>query len=207
MIWLTIPIVIVAFFTRGYLARLIFTTDSKEIALIFGYLTAAIFFGTIYTLISRWFYAQKDTKTPLFVSIFAIFLNIALVYMLAQPNSYGIAGLAMAQSLVAMAEVLILGTVMVIRDRQLFDRYFWSGCARIISVSGFSLVAGYIMVGIYPLGLHDRGFITLGGKLVVISAVVLGTHIGLSSLFGLEEVGPVLARLKRIILKPLRIQY
>src|SRR5256885_12232213 len=35
--------------------------------------------------ISRWFYAQKDTKTPLFVSLFTIALNIMLAVTLARP--------------------------------------------------------------------------------------------------------------------------
>lgn len=205
MIWLIIPVVIIAFFSRGYLARLIFTRDSKEIALIFGYLAGAIFFGTLYTFISRWFYAQKDTKTPLFVSMFAIALNIVLVYLLANPNAYGIAGLAMTQSIVAMAEVVILVTVMLIRDHQLFDRYFLGGCARIVSVSGFSLIAGYIVISFYPLGANDRGFITLGSKLILISSVVLGVHIIMSSLFGLEEVRPLWARLKQVVVKPVHI--
>lgn len=205
MIWITTPVVIVAYFTRGYLARLIFTQDDLHITLIFGYLAGAIFFGTLYTLISRWFYAQKDTRTPLFVSVFIIALNIALVYTLAKPSAYGIVGLAMAQSIVATAEVVILLTIMLIRDHQLFDRVFWGGCARIVSVSGFSLIAGYIMISFYPLALNDRGFITLGGKVLLIAAIVIGTHIGVSSLFGLEEVRPLIDRAKRIIIKPVHI--
>ena len=205
MIWIVMPVVIIAFFARGYLARLIFARDSAEVALIFGYLAAAIFFGTIYTIISRWFYAQKDTKTPLAVSVFAIALNIVLVYFLAQPDSYGIAGLAMAQSIVAVLQVLVLGTVMIIRDHQLLDGPFWGGVARIVSVSGFSLIAGYLALSVYPLEASDRGFITLGGKLLFISAFIFAAHVGVSALFGLEEVRPLFDRIKRIAIKPVRI--
>lgn len=206
MIWITLPVVIVGFFARGYLARLIYAKNSPEIALIFGYLALAIFFGTIYTIISRWFYAQKDTKTPLFVSIFAIILDVILVTILARPSSYGIAGLAIAQSIVGMAEVIALLVIMLIRDSRLFDRAFLGGCARIVSVSGFSLMAGYIMLSFLPLGAADRGFITLGGKLLIISVVIFGTHIAVSYLFGVEEVRPLLDRLKRIIVKPVQVE-
>ncbi len=206
MIWITLPVVIIGFFARGYLARLIYAKNAPEIALIFGYLAIAIFFGTIYTLVSRWFYAQKDTKTPLFVSVFAIALNITLVSIMARPNSYGIAGLAMAQSIVIMAEVVALFVIMLIRDSRLFDREFWGGIARIVSVSGFSLMAGYIMLSFLPLGINDRGFITLGGKLLFISAVVVATHIAVSFLFGVEEVRPLLNRLKRLVVKPVQIE-
>lgn len=205
MIWITLPVTIVAFFARGYLARLIFTSDSAEITLIFGYLTMAIFFGTLYTLISRWFYSQKDTITPLVVSVFAIALNILLVYLMAQPTAYGIAGLALAQSFVVMLQVVVLGIIMLVRDHKLFDREFWSGVARIISVSGFSMFAGYIMITLYPLEVSDKGFFTLGGKLLLITGAVFLTHLGLSALFELDEVKPVFEKVKNLVIKPVRI--
>lgn len=65
MIWISMPVLVVCFFCRGYLARILSGNARGEIALIFGYLVAAIFFRIIYSIMSRWFYAQKDTKTPL----------------------------------------------------------------------------------------------------------------------------------------------
>jgi hypothetical protein len=61
------------------------------------------------------------------------------------------------------------------------------------------------MLSIYPLTLSDRGFVTLGTKLTLIAIVVLLTHIAVSSLFGLEEVRPVLRRARNIILKPVKV--
>lgn len=206
MIWITMPVVVVSFFARGYLARLIFAKDAPEIALIFGYLTAAIFFRTIYSIISRYFYAQKNTITPLVVSLFAIALNIFLAYVLSRPTSYGVAGLALAQSIVAFAEVAILMIVMIVRDVRLLNREFWGGVARIFSVTGFSILAAFTMISIFPLSTGDRGFVTLGTKLGSITFVTLFVHIGLSSLFGLEEARPVIDKLKRLVLKPVRIQ-
>ncbi|MGH7142068.1 MAG: murein biosynthesis integral membrane protein MurJ, partial [Candidatus Saccharimonadales bacterium] len=206
MIWIALPVIIISYFTRGYLARLIYSRNSPEIALIFGFLAGSIFFGILYTIISRWFYAQKDTKTPLFVSIFAIVLDVILVSILARSSTYGIAGLALTQSIVSMAEVLILLGIMLIRDSRLFDRQFWGGCARILSVSGFSLMTGYVMISFLPLGVNDRGFITLGGKVFLIAAVVILTHLAISYLFGLEEVQPLFNRLKKVITKPVQIE-
>lgn len=207
MIWLAAPIVVICFFARGYLARLIYTNGSPEIAIIFGFLTAAIFFRIVYAIISRWFYAQKDTKTPLFVSLFVIALNIVLAYILARPSAYGVSGLALAQSIVAATEVVILATVMLFRDHKLFDTEFWDGVWRIISVTGFSVVAGFIMISLYPLGINDRGVITLGSKLLLISAVTFAVHIAVSGLFGLDEVRPVFKRLRKIVLQPLRLDF
>ncbi|HSX36623.1 MAG TPA: murein biosynthesis integral membrane protein MurJ, partial [Patescibacteria group bacterium] len=205
MIWLSAPVIVVCFFARGYLARIIFTQGNSQIATIFGFLTLAIFFRIIYSIISRWFYAQKDTRTPLYVSIFAIILNVFLAYNLAKPSAYGVSGLALAQSGVATFEVIVLFAIMLWRDPHLFTAAFWSGVVRIMSVTGFSVVAGFIMISLYPFNLADRGIITLGSKLALITGVVLATHIAISALFDLEEVRPVLARLRKIILKPVRL--
>lgn len=206
MIWIMAPITIVAFFARGFLARLIYTQNAPEIAVILEFLVGAIFFRTIYSLISRWFYAQKDTKTPLFISLFTITFNIILAYFLSKPGSYGVTGLALAQSIVAMVEVAILMSVMLIRDHALLDKAFWRSVVRIISVSGFSVIAGYIAVRLFPLGALDRGFITLGTKLGIITAAVFATHIALSALFGLEEVKPLFYRVRKFVLKPVRLR-
>jgi putative peptidoglycan lipid II flippase len=205
MIWLAMPVTIICFFARGYLARMIFAQNAPEISLLFGFLAVAIFAGTLYTLLSRWFYAHKDTKTPLFVSIFTITFDIILVSILAKPGAYGATGLAITQSIVALTEVIILGAIMLYRDRKLFDLDFISGLFRIIAVTGFSVLAGIVMVTFYPLGLHDRGFFTLGGKLFLIAGVVMVVHIGMSALFGLDEVKPIFNMVRKIIRKPLRV--
>jgi len=209
LIWMSTPVVLVCFFARGYLSRIIFTKNAPDIALVFGFLVAAIMFRTLYALMSRWFYAQRDSKTPLFVSLFTISLNIVLAYMLSRPWSYGLAGLALAQSIVAGVEILILGTIMLIRDRQLFDMEFWGGCARIVSVTGFSLIAASTVVALNPLEVTDSGLAACF-KLAIITSVVFAVHVGLSSLFGLEEVQPIFHRFKKLlkfVLKPIKLPY
>lgn len=207
MIWITLPVIVVCYFARGYLARLIYSQGSPQIAIVFGYLTVAIFFRVQYAIISRWFYAQKDTITPLIVSLFTIALNVFLAVMLARPapHGYGVAGLALAQSIVAMVEVFVLSTVMLFRDPRLFDAKFWGGVWRIISVTGFSMVAGFIMISLYPLGKDDRGIFTLGSKLALIALVTFVVHIAVSALFSLEEVRPLFAKLRKLALKPIKI--
>lgn len=206
MIWIVMPVAVICFFARGYLARLLFSRNAPEIALIFGFLTVAIFFRVIYALISRWFYAQKDTWTPLIVSVFVIAFNIVLAYNLAKPDSYGVAGLALAQSIVAAVEVAILSVIMVIRDHKLFDFDFINGVIKIISVTGFSVIAGYTMISFLPLSLGDTGFVTLGTKFAVIAGVTATVHVIVSAIFGLEETRPIFAWLKRIIFRPIRVQ-
>lgn len=206
MIWTMMPIVVISYFARGYLSRVIFAEGVSQITLIFGYLVGAIFFRTIYAIISRWFYAQKDTKTPLLVSLFTIALNIYLAYNLSQPDSYGIAGLAMAQSIVAAVEVAILTAIMLIRDHKLFDSEFWRGILKILSVTGFSVLAAFTMLSLLPLKADDVGFITFASKLGAIAVVTFGVHLTVSLIFGLSEARPVVDRAKRFVSRPIKVQ-
>lgn len=205
MIWITIPTVVVCFFARGYLARLIFARGSQEISTIFGFLVAAIFFRVIYAIVSRYFYAQKDTWTPLSVSILAIVLNIFLAWQLSQPSHYGLAGLAIAQSIVAASEVAILFIIMLIRDHKLFDVRFWDGVWRIFSVTGFSVLAAFTMISFLPLGKLDTG-VTLGIKFGTIALVTFAVHLAISVLFALEEATAIVAKIKQLVIWPVKIQ-
>jgi hypothetical protein len=113
----------------------------------------------------------------------------------------------MAQSIVAAAEVLVLGLVMLVRDYKLFDKTFLSGVIRIISVTGFSVLAAFIMISLLPLQATDRGLITLGFKLGAIAAVTFIVHTAISLLFGLEEPRPVVTRFRQFVLKPVRLDW
>lgn len=207
MIWIAMPVVVVSYFARGYLARLLFGDVAPEVALIFGYLSIAILFRIIYTIVSRYFYAQQDTKTPLFVSLFAIGLNIILAYTLARHSSYGIVGLALAQSITTTVEVAILFIIMFIRDRSLLVANFWLSILRIFSVTGFSVVTAFIMVSLLPLEITDRGFATLGFKFGAIASVTVVVHVAMSLLFGLQEPKPIIKKLRQIIFRPIKVEY
>jgi peptidoglycan biosynthesis protein MviN/MurJ (putative lipid II flippase) len=210
MIWITLPVAVVTFFARAYLARLIYKNISPEIALVLGFLVGAIIFRTLYSIISRFFYAQKDTKTPLVVSLFAIALNIYLAFTLSRPlthGGYGLQGLAMAQSVVAAFEVFVLCSVMFWRDRHIFTADFWSGVVRSLSVTGFTIMVTYITASyIVPFNAEYRGFFQLSTKMLIIIVPAFVVHLVVSALFDLEEAKPVFRKIKQIALKPVRIQ-
>ena len=58
-----------------------------------------------FEIIARLFYAQKDTWTPLYLSVIALAINIPLAYLWLEPLQQG--GLALANSVAVIAEVLI----------------------------------------------------------------------------------------------------
>lgn len=206
MIWIIMPMAVIAYFARGYLARMIYKNAAPEIALIFGFFVGAIVFRTIYTLLSRYFYANKNTVVPLVISLFAIALNIFLAFTLSRPSSYNVEGLALAQSIVAIVEVFLLVVLICRYDRRFFTKQFLSSLVKILSVTGFTIIATYIMVSLVPLNASDKGFMTLATKLFFIVAPALLVHVGVSALFGLEEASIVVNKLRRIIFRPIKIQ-
>jgi putative peptidoglycan lipid II flippase len=207
LIWMILPITIICFFTRGYLARLILGHDSGQIASIFGFMAGAILFNTIYSMISRWFFAQKNTMTPLLVSVFIIMLNIVLAYLFSRPSAYNVEGLALAQSTVAAIEVGILVTIMIVKDHGFFNRNFVIGLLRIISVTGFTALVAYLMISSLPLQIKDSGFMTLGPKFALIAGTSLLVHFVVSYIFGLAEVNPIISKLKAVSSKLIKNSY
>lgn len=206
MIWIAMPVAVITFFARGYLARLSFGKVNADVAVILGFLSIAIFARIIYTILSRYFYAQKDTTTPLLVSLFVIALNIFLVFNIAKDGSYGVAGLALAQSIAAAAEIVILFAVMFIKDPYIFNRTFWGGVLKIISITGFSALTAYVMAHIVPLQVADKGFVTLGVKFCIIAVPTLIVHLTVSSIFGMDESKIVFNKARKLIISPIRLQ-
>ena len=207
MIWIALPIVVVSYFARAYLARLIYSNYQAEIALIFGFLSGAIVFRIVYNMLSRYFYAYKDTVTPLIVSLFTIGLNIYLAFTLSKAESYGAAGLALAQTIAAATETVILSIIIQIRDRRVFNAAFLDGILKMLSATGFTVVAAYIMISVLPLNVDDKGFFVLGGKFAAISIVSIAVYVVTSMMLRLEEPKPVIKRIANIVLKPVNIQW
>lgn len=205
MIWIALPVVIVCYFEREYLARLISKRENNEIALIFGALSVAIFFRTLYAIISRFYYAQKDTITPLLVSIFAIISNIFLAYELSRPDAYGVVGLAISQSIVAVLEVFIMIAIMMVKNKGLFSLEFLKNLLMIFSVGGITVLVTYISVNIFPLNTADRG-VAIFAKVSTIAFLAGLTHILVSYLFNISEAKPVIEKVKKYVLRPIKVQ-
>jgi putative peptidoglycan lipid II flippase len=198
IIWLALPVAIITYFTRGYLVNFIFNGGDPLIAGLLGTLVVAILFRSIYYIAARSFYAQQDTKTPLYISIFAISLNIALAIYFTMGLNMGAYGLAWAQSLVAMVEVMILFAVMSRRIGGLFDVPFMRAIWRMASATGFMAVISYIAVQLFQLGANDQSFLATFPKFILIVAISMAAYILFSKMLHLPEVDPVLSRLKKL---------
>ena len=197
--WMALPVSVVIFFTRGYVVHFIRNGGNQLIAGILGCLVVAILFRTIYHMAARAFYARQDTKTPLYISIFSITLNIILAIVLSMVLKMGAYGLAWAQSTVAVLEVVVLLAVMNRQMPKLFDMTFVRAIFKMILAGIVTGVVCYIGVLVLPFRYHDDSFFSAFPKFVIISMVSFGTYAVASKWLKLPEIDPILARLKKVL--------
>ena len=200
IVWLSLPVAAITFFTRGYLVNFIKPTGDLLMAQLLGVLCIAILFRSVYYIAARTFYAQQDTRTPLYISIFSIGINIALAIWFTSSLGMGAFGLALAQSIMAAVEVFILFSIMSIRFPGVLNKAFWSGAWRMASATGFMAIVSYCMVLLFPLQSgDDSSFYFTFPKFVLIVAVSISVYIFISRALRLHEVEPIIKSLRRLI--------
>lgn len=201
IIWLALPVTVIAFFGRGYLVNFIKEGGNPYIASILAILVLTILFRSIYFISARSFYAQQDTKTPLYISLFTITLNIILAITFSMTFGLGVHGLAWAAVIVSAIEVGILFFIMSRRINGLFDKVFVQAVIRMASATGFMAIVTYILVSLFPLSANDAGFFASFPKFVLIVGVSLIFYIIICRLFRIEEVLPIINRTRLVIIK------
>jgi len=199
IVWLALPVTVIAFFGRGYLISFIVNGGDVLMASLFGVLAVAILFRSIYHISARSFYAQQDTKTPLFISFFAIGLNITLAIIFTMVLGLGAYGLAWATAIVSVVEVCILFTIMSRRIKGLFDKIFVGAVTRMVIATAVMAIISYIAVTTLPFKATDQSFFTSFPRFTIIVSISLLSYIGLSRLLKLQEVYPIIDRFKKIL--------
>lgn len=207
IIWLALPVTVVAFFARGYIINFIYNGGDPYMASILAVLALSILFRSVYFISARSFYAQQDTKTPLYISFFTIALNITLAVTFTMSLGWGVQGLALAAVIVSIVEVAILFFIMSKRIKGLFDRPFISAVARMLSAAGFIALITYGMVTWLPLNASDQSFFASFPKFALITAVSLGSYVLISYLFRLKEATTVIERILKILFKRPKVDH
>lgn len=201
MTWISLPIITIIFFGRGYLVRLLMGEGNPVVARMLGLLTIAIIFRVIFHVFSRIFYANEDTKTPMIISLFAISLHIALALYLVYKRDFGIDGLAIAQSAVAVFEVGILAFILNLRHKKLFTVDLFTGLGNMLSATGIMGLVTYVLISrVFQLKAGDIGFFSIVPKFSIIVLISLGVYLALSSLFKIKEAEPIINKLSDLVL-------
>lgn len=201
IVWISLPVAIIAFFIRGYVVNFIKNGGDPKIASVLGSFVVAIFFQSVFHIASRGFYARQNTKIPLILSVvsFAVQLVFALIF---SANGFGPEGLAYALSISALVEVSLL---LIILNKQMkgkiFDKTMISSLTRILIASAIAGMASYAMTKIMPLRAADNSFLSTFPKFCVICAVSLLVYIGACVALKIEEVRPVINKVRQVLFK------
>lgn len=201
IIWLALPVSVVTFFARGYLIHFIVNGGDPAIARVLGAFALAILFRSIYHMAARGFYARKDTKTPLYVSIFAIGLNIALAIWFTFGWRLGASGLALAQVIVSGLEVAILLSLMAVQVPGSLTRHTAHAVGRMLIAAAITAVVAYTATALFPLTADDKSFFTSIPKFGIIAGVSLSAYLVLSKMLRLPEADPVIAKLRHFFFR------
>jgi len=199
IIWLALPVASIAFFCRGYLISFINNGGDVLMSSILGILAFAILFRSVYHIAARSFYAQQDTKTPLYISFVAIGLNIILAIIFTTVLHMGAYGLAWASAIVAIVEVSILFFMMSRQIKGIFDSTFMHAVSRMVTATGLMAVVTYVSIKLLPFQSDDQSFFVVFPKFATIVAISLIFYIVVSKLFKLSEVDPILAKVKTFL--------
>ena len=201
IIWLALPVTVVAVLARGYIVNFIVNGGDPYMASIFSILAISILFRSVYFISARSFYAHQDTKTPLYISLFTIGLNITLAVWFTLGLGMGVYGLAWAVVIVSAVEVSILFFVMSRRIEGLFDAKFVSAVLRMASAAGFTAIITYITVNMFPLGASDQSFWATFPKFALVAGASGLSYLLFCRLFKLPEATPVIDRIVKFFYK------
>ncbi len=160
-----------------------FTAESTEmVAWALLWYAGGLVFHSLLEIVSRAFYALKDTKTPVIVGVGAMSLNLvfSIVFsaLFVQMGWMPHGGLALANSLATALEVSVLLYLMRRRLKGLHARVIWNvvwqaGLAA--AVMGLALVAWLSVMQNASVWLVVGGGILLGGGLYVLVLVLFKT--------------------------------
>lgn len=199
IIWISLPVSAVAFFARGYIVSIVARGGNRLIVELFGILCFAILLRSVYHIAARSFYAQQDSRTPMLISLFTIAIAIGLALWFVFGLRWGAVGIAWSQVIWAALEIIVLLFIMARRIKKLFDRTFVMAVLRMILATALMSIVSYVLVRILGINFENQTMLMILPKLAIIGTVSVAVYLGLSYLFKLSEVTPVLNYAKDIL--------
>jgi putative peptidoglycan lipid II flippase len=180
--------IISVLFQRG----LFTAVDTRETAYALLYYTVGLWAFSGLKVVTQGFFSMKDTRTPVYISVVSVIVNLVAGLLLMGPMAQG--GLALATSLAAAFNVVALFVVLV---RRLGGFPSADLLNSLLRISAASLVMGALLVWGSSIGDWPLGLTKLNG--LVLSACVLGglaTFAASSWLFGCRELRSLMNLIK-----------
>ena len=143
-------------------------TDTIETSYALLWYTAGLWAFSGLKVVTQAFFSLKDTKTPLWVSLFAVALNLGAGILLMHPMKHG--GLALATTLAAAFNFVILFLILIRRIKWFDIAGFLASIARITAAS---FIMGVFLFSIRGFGLWSHG-ISWKNLVVLLTCVIVG---------------------------------
>lgn len=203
IVWISLPISIVAFFARGYVVNFIKNGGDPKIASVLACMIVAIFTQSLYHIVARGYYAKQNTRTPLIISIVAFIVQVIAAIGLSWLG-FGPEGLAHAVSISALFEVAVL-LWFENRDmnRKLLTKDFWYAMLKMTFASVVTGLVSYAMTKLLPLRSTDNSFLETFPKFCIITLVSALVYVFTCLVLRVEEVKPVIAKIKQVLFRNL----
>ena len=201
VIWLIMPIAVVAFFARGYVASFIVNGGNAMIAGLLGVLCVSIVCSSIFQILVRAFYANQDTKTPLIVSLISVGVMVTLAITLTRHTGLGVFGIVYAKAISAILEIALLFVILGYRRRSLFNFVFIRAIMRMGVATFFTALTVYTTVRLFPFRISDVSFMNTFPRFALITGVGFTTYLIAGYFLAIEEVAPIVNRIKRAVFR------
>jgi putative peptidoglycan lipid II flippase len=173
------------------------STDLTVSALLF-YAPALVAHASI-EILSRGFYIQANTRTPVTFAVIAMLVNLALAAALVSPLE--LEGVALALSLATALECLLLFARLHLSIPELLEGRLLNALARMAGATAVMAAA----VGVCLIVLTQAASLNAGQNrdalvlLAVCSSLGIAVYTGTSHLLGLEEPAQLLRRARRLV--------
>ncbi|MHB8203006.1 MAG: murein biosynthesis integral membrane protein MurJ [Desulfomonilaceae bacterium] len=194
----TIPASVALIILRGPIIGVLFQhgrftqLDTAETAYALLWYTAGLWAFSGLKVVTQAFFSLKDTKTPLWISLVAVIMNLAAGLILMNPMRHG--GLALATTISAAFNFVLLFVILIKRIKWFEISEFLVSIGKI---SAASIVMGAFLVLIKDFGLWSHG---LTGKnfLILSISILAGMAVfGVSAyLFRCEQIKSIRSVLK-----------
>ncbi|MSU76247.1 murein biosynthesis integral membrane protein MurJ [Patescibacteria group bacterium] len=179
ILFFVIPISIAMLLLRGQIVRLIFGagkfdfSDTRYVASLLGILAVSLFAQALIPLMSKAFYALRNTKTPVIIAGVAMGLNIigALVFS----HFFGVIGLAVALSAASVIQLGLLFFFLSGKVPELEDSTMFSGITKIViaaAIMGLAMYGTLYGVDYFIQGLQESATVGFFAIQAIAASVV-----------------------------------
>ncbi|MFA5994965.1 MAG: murein biosynthesis integral membrane protein MurJ [Patescibacteria group bacterium] len=206
ILFVIIPLSIVMLLLRAQLVRLLFASLGKTLfswqdtiitAQILGVFSLSLFAQATIPLMTRVFFAHHNTKTPVYVSMAQLVLNVSLAWILSG-TTLGLYGIALAYSISNIIAMLILLCILRVKYGDLDDKRIISSIAKIVAASS---AMGLVIHGIrYLVAPYVDMHTTLGLFIQTTTSLAAGgfIYVTLAMYYKFEEADLIKVYVKKI---------